>query len=74
MVRHPIAAATQLKGGVVSLHLAKATPRGEANPPSPSGCGGSPPSPASLLGSGGLALATRFTRSCETGSYMESEG
>ncbi len=38
-------------GGVAggALRRRRATPRGEANPPSPSGCGGRPPSPASLL-------------------------
>ena len=49
VVRPPLAAATQPQGGVVSLPLAKATTRGEANPPSPKGCGGRPPSLASLL-------------------------
>ena len=58
---------------MVSLPLAKATPRGEANPPSPSGCGGRPPSPASLLLSVSLWIRHR-RRSWDPAAWRSQRG
>ena len=58
---------------MVSLPIAKATPRGEANPPSPSGCGGRPPSPASLLLGVSLWIRRR-RRSWDSAAWHSQRG
>ena len=46
----------------VKIRRRRATPRGEANPPSPLGCGGKPPSPTSLL----LGVSLWIRRRCRS--------